>query len=143
MFPVRLIYASTVADCCDPEDIEHILEVAREHNPARDITGMLCFTTDYFLQCLEGPRTAVNHLYQMILADRHHEEVVLLEYSEITGRMFEDWSMAYLAPPGLDQSLLRTYFREGVFNPYALDSASSYALIKDLGDSLETTSLLE
>jgi hypothetical protein len=58
MFLVRLIYASTVADTFKPTDIECILTTARKKNKQHGLTGMLCFNSRYFLQCLEGSRSA-------------------------------------------------------------------------------------
>ncbi len=142
MFPVRLIYASTVTGACDPEDIERILDVARRDNPAADITGLLCFTTDFFLQSLEGPRGAVNDLYCRIARDRRHSRPVLLEYTETAARLFEDWSMAYLSPTADVQEVLRQYAGPAGFDPYRLDGATAFSLITDLATALQRSDLL-
>lgn len=50
---------------------------------------MLCFSNEYFLQCLEGSRTAVNNTYQQILNDKRHHNVIMLNYTQIPEREFE------------------------------------------------------
>ncbi|MFT6154311.1 MAG: hypothetical protein ACJA1X_001663 [Bermanella sp.] len=57
MFLTRLVYASTISENFNCDDIEGILAVARKNNKQNNITGMLCFNRKYFLQCLKGSRT--------------------------------------------------------------------------------------
>ena len=80
MFLVRLIYASKISSGFGPEDIENILQSARTYNVKTNVTGMLCFSNEYFLQCLEGSRTAVNNTYQQILNDKRHHNVIMLNF---------------------------------------------------------------
>ncbi|EJL6503513.1 BLUF domain-containing protein, partial [Vibrio cholerae] len=60
---IRLIYVSTVTESLKHSDIELILEHAKKYNFEQDITGVLYFNNEYFLQCLEGDREKVNLLY--------------------------------------------------------------------------------
>lgn len=69
MFLTRLVYASTISESFTPDDIESILIAARKNNIKTNVTGILCFNRKYFLQCLEGSRTAVNKTYHHILND--------------------------------------------------------------------------
>ncbi|EKF9603853.1 BLUF domain-containing protein, partial [Vibrio cholerae] len=48
---IRLIYVSTVTESLKHSDIELILEHAKKYNFERDITGVLYFNNEYFLQC--------------------------------------------------------------------------------------------
>ena len=68
MFLVRLIYASKISSGFGPEDIESILQSARTYNVKTNVTGMLCFSNEYFLQCLEGSRTAVIKFYLVAIS---------------------------------------------------------------------------
>ena len=76
---VRLLYASRAVDA-SPEAIESILAQSREYNPANGITGVLCYGSGIFLQCIEGGRAPVNDLYGHIIRDARHREVTLLHY---------------------------------------------------------------
>lgn len=93
---VRLIYASRFSARTGAREIEDILSVSRSRNPKHDVTGVLCYAPGVFLQCLEGPRAAVNTLYRAIAADKRHQDATVLEYADISERTFGKWSMAYV-----------------------------------------------
>ncbi len=129
---VRLIYVSRMTDECDMAAIQEILKVARHRNPACDITGMLCYDPQFFMQCLEGPKDAVNTLYGHIVRDSRHIRVTLLEYQEIERRMFEDWSMAFVQAGDLDPQTLRNYGSRGKFDPFALTPDQARNLVVEI-----------
>ena len=68
---VRLMYASRAAASVDQEELVAILRKSKADNPLVGITGVLCVctTSGIFLQVLERGRTAVNKLYNSIVAD--------------------------------------------------------------------------
>ena len=69
MYLVRLIYVSKTQQDFGPQNIESIIDKARVNNHKTEVTGLLCFSNKYFLQCLEGSRAAVNETYHKILND--------------------------------------------------------------------------
>ncbi len=81
---VRLLYVSRAVDKDSTRLIESILEASRSHNIGNGITGVLCYGGGVFLQAIEGGRAAVNTLYNHIVADKRHTDVVLLHYEEIS-----------------------------------------------------------
>ena len=120
---VRLIYVSVMTGDCDTEALENILKVSRRKNAAQDITGVLCYDPSFFLQCLEGPRDAVNKLYTAINRDLRHKNVTLLEYADVQERIFGDWYMGFLPCGVLDKKILDKYATSGgKFNPFALNA---------------------
>jgi len=135
MFLTRLVYTSTVAEHFSPLDIAEILEVARRNNSKVDVTGMLCFNNNYFLQCLEGPRTNVNKLYLNISGDPRHTDVILLNYEEITIREFSEWSMGYLPESSFSTPINLKFSRSSEFNPYEMLGESAYKLMLALRDT--------
>ena len=116
----RLIYVSRMTDECDMESIQGILNVSREKNAAAQITGILCYDPVFFLQCLEGPKNAVNELYNHILRDDRHTDVVLLEYADIEERTFGSWSMGFLKSSEVDRETVSAYTKGSKFDPYLL-----------------------
>lgn len=92
---VRLIYFSRAAQGTSLQDVQNILETARHFNAEIGVTGKLCFATQYFLQAIEGPRLEINRLYNRILLDKRHQDLVLIGYEEITERLFSGWEMDY------------------------------------------------
>ena len=90
---VRLLYASRSAQPATPEITEAILAQSRARNPALGITGILCQSGAIFMQVLEGGRGPVNQLYNQIVRDDRHRDVVVLHYEEIAERRFAGWTM--------------------------------------------------
>lgn len=133
---VRLIYASTVADNLKPDGIEAILASAKINNEKQNVTGLLYFSNRYFLQCLEGERETVNKLYNAIINDVRHHNMVILEYREIDQRDFYDWTMGYIPHSSITKPVTLKYFATSSFNPYQATGTSAYLLLLDLKKSL-------
>lgn len=92
----ELVYSSAAYPHGATQDALHdILAKSREKNARLDITGVLLFENDEFVQLLEGPRQAVCDLYYKAIAgdDRHHPHVCW-EF-EIEARNFPDWTMGF------------------------------------------------
>jgi hypothetical protein len=132
MFLTRLVYASTISDNFNCDDIESILAAARKHNNRNKVTGMLCFNRKYFLQCLEGSRTKVNETYHNILNDNRHSHIVLLDYKEIPMREFSHWSMGYLPESSLTAHTNLKYSGKGEFMPYEMSGESAHQMMLEL-----------
>jgi hypothetical protein len=73
--------------------LEEILTKSRSNNPAIGVTGNLIYHSDLFLQLLEGPYLAVHKLYQTILADNRHADIVKLRDETVSRRLFASWAM--------------------------------------------------
>jgi Sensors of blue-light using FAD len=89
---MQLIYASTPFGFDDPT-LNQILSVAKRNNLRDGITGALICRADFYLQLLEGPRTAVTATFQKIMADDRHHDVVLIASGHVSARMFPEWNM--------------------------------------------------
>jgi ATP/maltotriose-dependent transcriptional regulator MalT len=98
----RLVYASTSMLSGDADaarqQIADILSSSRRNNAADDITGALLFSDTNFAQVLEGPRAAVERLYETLHHDTRHKDLLLLLTEELEARQFPQWSMAYIGP---------------------------------------------
>jgi hypothetical protein len=128
----RIIYTSTISNEITPNEIEKILSNAQINNSKNDITGMLCFSRNKFLQCLEGGRVSVNETYHKILNDTRHSNIVLLNYEEISQRVFSDWSMAYVPESSLSAPINLKYSKSNIFNPYEMSGESIYKMMLEL-----------
>jgi hypothetical protein len=129
---VRLVYASTFNDEVDPSELKNIHEVARKNNAEFDVSGVLIFGNNYFLQCLEGGRENVNKIYDKISRDKRHKNSMILSYEESHVRMFEKWSMKLLILTKEKKDIVKRYSRTGIFNPYEMSGESCTGLLKDL-----------
>lgn len=126
---VRLIYVSRFAAGLNRKDLENILRVSRALNRRKGITGVLCYAPGLFLQCLEGPRAAVNELYGRIVSDRRHRQPTLLAYEDINVRMFECWSMAYVRTEDLSVEILLKYGAGRGFDPFAMSARQALGFL--------------
>lgn len=129
---VRLMYASRAVPAVDQEELLAILRRSKTDNPADGITGVLCFSGGIFLQVLEGGRSAVNKLYNRIVADPRHTDIELLQYQEIGERRFAGWSMGQVNLARLNPSLLLKYSATATLDPYAVSGEVSMALFEEL-----------
>ena len=128
---VRLLYVSRAVDK-DPKAIEGILDSSRQHNVSHGITGVLCYGGGIFLQAIEGGRGAVNLLYNHIVADPRHKDVVLLHYQEITERRFGGWTMGQVNLAKLNTSIVLKDSERPELDPYAVSGEVSLALLEEL-----------
>ena len=129
---VRLMYASRAAEPVKPETINAILKKSTVNNPSVGVTGVLCFSSDIYLQVLEGGRAQVSALYNRIAQDPRHHDVVLLSYDEIGERSFAGWAMGQVNMSRLNPAMLLKYSETAVLNPYAVSGKVSQALFEEL-----------
>jgi hypothetical protein len=129
---VRLMYASRAVPALDQEELVTILRQSKANNPGTGVTGVLCFSGGIFLQVLEGGRSAVNKLYNRIVADTRHSDVELLLYEEIGERRFASWSMGQVNMSRLNPSLLLKYSATAALDPFSVSGKVSLALFEEL-----------
>ena len=79
-----------------PENISALLLKSKTYNQANAITGCLLYYGDEFIQLIEGDQKTVQDLYQRIIKDQRHTDIIFLGENQITERTFSDWNMAYL-----------------------------------------------
>jgi Sensors of blue-light using FAD len=138
---VRLIYASELISPLAKNALQQILAAAERNNAQLGITGYLCVSPQYALQCLEGPREAVNRLYNAIAADTRHKNVTLLRYAEPWRRLFPGWHMGHsneLSSAAPDSARWRD---DKGFNPYLVESDLIENVIEELCERVERVEL--
>ncbi|QIR14669.1 BLUF domain-containing protein [Shewanella aestuarii] len=136
MYLTRLIYASSVTGIFNESSLEDILKKARLHNAKQGITGMLCFSNNYFIQCLEGSRESVNETYNKILKDTRHSNIVIIDYSEICSREFSSWDMAYVPATKNMEPINLKFTTSTEFNPYNISGSAAFLMLLELRNNL-------
>lgn len=129
---VRLLYASRSARPGENDVVESILAQSRRSNPELGITGILCQSGEIFMQVLEGGRAAVNQLYNRIVRDERHRDVVVLCYEEVAERRFAGWTMGQVNLAKVNRSTLLKYSETAELDPYAMSGAAAMALLDEL-----------
>lgn len=129
---VQLIYCSRVVAGVHGTAITSIVDVSRKNNSRDGVTGALCFNANFFLQCLEGERGAVNEAYHRILRDPRHEHPILLRYQEVPRRQFSHWSMGYLSSQAMAPELLLQFGSNDRFDPEELSADAALDFLLEL-----------
>ena len=89
----QIVYESAATRPITKTDISDILTASRVNNAKVGVTGMLIYHEGMFIQALEGPKDAVEALYQKIEKDPRHEDVWMLAQMTPTKRSFAKWNM--------------------------------------------------
>jgi hypothetical protein len=135
---VRLVYVSQVGSNFSDVDISQILEKAQTSNQELDVTGILLFTSEHFVQCLEGSRPAVNSLYNKIIQDPRHHDVQILLYNDAYSREFADWRMGYVGATQFNQDAWMQFLPSTDFNPAAMGGHNCLKMLLSLRSQIRT-----
>ena len=73
-----LIYRSRLTHALDPSLLAELVKEANIRNAELQVTGVLLFNGDQFLQVLEGPAEGVNAIFNRISRDSRHSDIVEL-----------------------------------------------------------------
>jgi hypothetical protein len=92
------MYISSVTGAVSPMQCADIARASAVRNQAEGVTGLLLFNSRRFLQVLEGPKDAVERVYDRIAKDGRHGALVKLREASIDTREFGQWGMAYDDP---------------------------------------------
>ena len=120
----RLIYVSRSVTRFSP-DLKAILESSRRNNARFEITGALCFLDGVYCQYLEGEKSSLENLYQILLADPRHKDVKLVELCSITNRIFTDWTMALVTWNKQTRALFKALNPVVTIDLYAITTANA------------------
>jgi Sensors of blue-light using FAD len=118
---LRLVYVSTCAEGLKLDDVYDIMRKAYPSNVKDGVSGMLCWSGEFFLQCLEGDRSAVSRTFCKICSDPRHSKIEILIAAPTRTRWFGEWGMGFsrlLASHRLDLAAGRSQS----FNPYLLEA---------------------
>ena len=89
----QLIYVSVRKKNCTEDEIQKILASSNKNNGALNLTGVLLYTENKFLQVLEGEQKVVLSLYDNIKNDDRHKNVMMISMHPIQDRDFPSWEM--------------------------------------------------
>ena len=94
----RIRYVSEFTNPLSRDQLRELVRVAAERNAEKGITGILMASGGLFFQIIEGPPQALETLFEKILQDPRHKNVMLLRKElPIDERFFPDWAMHPIA----------------------------------------------
>ncbi len=129
---VRCLYASRIEGSLTPALLAEILQQSRKNNPSRGLTGMLCYTPEFFVQVLEGGRQEVSHLLATLMRDPRHREMTVLLYEEIAERRFSSWSMGQVNIDKVNPGLLLKYSSRPALDPFTGSGQTVMSLLHEM-----------
>lgn len=124
----HIIYISTAYKLLDEYELATILEASRENNKQADVTGILLYAEGTFLQVLEGEKENIERIFNKIVQDLRHSNVIELVKGSIKNRNFLEWSMGFAS---VNAEVLEEF--EGYVNP---------AELKFLSDESQTAAMI-
>lgn len=98
-----LLYCSEAAPKLETQNVINILISARRFNEAHELTGILCFTGDHFVQLLEGELGALTAALQRIRSDARHTNIDVRRLRPCQSCRFGRWHMAFASAERLAQ----------------------------------------
>lgn len=99
---IRLLYSSQAAQNITEKDILNILQKSHNNNAKENITGILLYGGNLFMQVLEGDELVVLKKYVTICEDKRNtnNKIIFISYTE--KRMFDKWAMCQFKCDPLD-----------------------------------------
>jgi hypothetical protein len=90
---IRLLYVSEIVGTVSDVDIQVIIGAAQMKNRRQDVTGMLAWSEQHFVQLLEGRREALDSVMRSVVTDARHRQVRTLLDEQIVRRQFARFAM--------------------------------------------------
>ncbi|MEO0937729.1 MAG: BLUF domain-containing protein [Pseudomonadota bacterium] len=128
----RLVYYSQ-RNPSENLDAQQLIETCQRNNRRMNLTGMLHYNGDHFLQVVEGGRVEVSALYHRISRDPRHSNIILLACNDVRERLFATWSMGL--HQGMDdkaRQIYLRYFSTDDINPETVNVESLLDVMQDL-----------
>ena len=91
----RLVYTSRATEPYGTLALFNLLNQARQKNARLGITGHLLYADGIFTQCIEGPPSVVESLWQTLIKDTRHDNISVITREPVMARRFEEWAMAF------------------------------------------------
>lgn len=96
--PIKLktiCYISCKSKDLSDLESERLIEETKCKNSTCFITGIIVHVGDHFFQIIEGEEKKINALYQKIVADKRHYEIVELFNKPIKRKYFESYQSSF------------------------------------------------
>lgn len=98
MLPLyQIVYQSTANQPFSCEELRRLLTYARTNNEKHNITGLLLYNENEFLQVLEGERHQLQRIFEQIEADPRHGRIRLLANGPVDCPTFPSWRMGFVS----------------------------------------------
>lgn len=125
----QFIYASVPTQPMGSYELIQLVEQAQRNNRRSDITGMLAYSGQWFLQVLEGGRATIDATFARIEVDRRHRDIHVIGVVESTQRRFATWSMGFAGLDAFNEDLILEHCGMRTLEPRQLAAPAALALL--------------
>ena len=129
---IQLTYASRTSQTLTPAGLKDILVGSQRNNARAGVTGALYLANGSFLQQLEGDRDQVSVLYNRIMTDPRHQDLVIVDFAEIASRKLGQWSMGSLTSLESNRAIHLKYSNSVTFDPFSMNTATLRAFFDEV-----------
>lgn len=129
----RILYTSRASTDLPSDEVFRIIETSARNNPARNVTGVLIFHQDRFLQLVEGERPALDELLDVLKRDPRHHDLTVHYREPALKRCFPNWRMRRLgaSAEGIEE-ILRTLSEHGI-GPQCMNLVGEFLTYAEFG----------
>jgi len=92
---IHIVYLSYSTKELSESELNGFLSTIRRKNEIQNITGLLLYNDEAFIQVIEGKREIINTLFDNISKDSRHSNIVKLLEEPIENRAFPSWFMGF------------------------------------------------
>lgn len=132
-----VIYVSEAATAVTDDGLMAMLDEYRGSNLKLNITGLLLYSRDIFLQVMEGELPELTQAYAEITKDLRFKNIQVLATGETDGRMFKNWRMGFVPAGKRDMTYVKDYLNPLDARKTANLTRSTYPAIKIINDFLK------
>ncbi len=76
-------------------ELESLFKYIKHINPILDITGVLLYNNNFFLQVLEGDKETITQLFSKIRKDKRHKQILMIFDQKIEIRIFQKYDVKF------------------------------------------------
>lgn len=96
---LSIIYVSKVKNPLNQDQLALLADFSAKNNNENQITGLLAFNGEHFMQLIEGETSRIEYLLERIERDQRHSDLVVIRRKEGQARECPAWSMRYYIFP--------------------------------------------
>ncbi len=133
---VQLTYCSRIGITASEmtSTMTTLFAVASARNQKNGVTGCLAYTTEWFIQVIEGEKQVVEETFDRIALDRRHSGLKVINQRDIRGRSFPDWHMAGFNLTEEPSAFLDTFGLNKSFEPETVLGSQLLLMLMQLAD---------
>lgn len=105
-------YVSTQTKELLPNGVAQILHDSKSRNDNFGVNGLLVYSEGNFFEVLEGEKNKIKDLYQAILKDKRHKNIILIFEKTVHKPLFKDEETHFISENTLYRTMAIEHFWE-------------------------------